>query len=137
MGNLINHLKQEYVGANSSIKYIAEIDPDIVLDIERYIPCGLILNELITNAVKYAFEPGGVVRSGCHSPIRTIYHMEVSDNGRGMPAEGKSPTGTSLGTELVLQAHSSTQRRDVKRPKGPGTTIIIQFSEKPGERVHS
>ncbi len=137
VGNLINHLKQEYVGANSSIKYITEIDPDIVLDIERCIPCGLILNELITNAVKYAFEPGG------NGEIRVafthqnhIYRMEVSDNGRGMPAEGKSPTGTSLGTELVSRL-THQLKGEIKRPNGPGTTIIIQFSEKPGERVHS
>jgi len=137
VGNLINHLKQEYEGANSSIKYITEIDPDIVLDIERCIPCGLILNELITNAVKYAFEPGG------NGEIRVtfthqnhIYRMEVSDNGRGMPAGGKSPTGTSLGTELVSRL-THQLRGEINRPKGPGTTIIIQFSENPGERVHS
>ncbi|WP_319580006.1 response regulator [uncultured Methanospirillum sp.] len=136
VGNLINHLKQEYVGANSSIKYITEIDPNIVLDIERCIPCGLILNELITNAVKYAFEPGG------YGEIRVtfthqnhIYRMEVSDNGRGMPAEGKSPTGTSLGTELVSRL-THQLKGEINRPKGPGTTITIQFSENPGERVH-
>ena len=46
--NLINHLKQEYQGTGSLITFVTEIDPDIILDIERCIPCGLILNELIT-----------------------------------------------------------------------------------------
>ncbi|PWR71492.1 response regulator [Methanospirillum lacunae] len=135
VGNLINHLKQEYVGANVSVRYITDIDPDIVLDIERCIPCGLILNELITNAVKYAFEPGGngeIKVSFTHQ--NHFYHMIVSDNGRGITEE-KSSTGTSLGTELISRL-THQLRGEITRIKGPGTTIEIVFSENPGERVH-
>ncbi|HWQ63944.1 MAG TPA: response regulator [Methanospirillum sp.] len=135
VGNLINHLKQEYLGVDISLRYITDIDPDIVLDIERCIPCGLILNELITNAVKYAFEPGG------NGEIRVsfinqnhIYRMEVSDNGRGMPEDGKNSTGTSLGTELVSRLTHQIKGKII-RPKGQGTTITILFSENPGERL--
>lgn len=135
VGNLINHLKQEYLGMNISIKYITDIDPEIVLDIERCIPCGLILNELITNAVKYAFEPGGKgeIRVSFTNQNHT-YRMEVSDNGRGMPEDGKNSTGTSLGTELVSRLTHQIKGKII-RPKGPGTTIIILFSENPGERM--
>ncbi|MDD1728615.1 MAG: response regulator [Methanospirillum sp.] len=129
--NLINHLKQEYEGANSSIQYITEIDSTIVLDIERCIPCGLILNELITNAVKYAFEPEG------KGEIRVtfthhdhMYRMEISDNGRGMPKEKKT-SGTSLGTELVNRLVHQL-KGEIRYPEGPGTTITIVFNDNQG-----
>lgn len=135
VGNLINHLKQEYQGASANIKYVLDVDPSIVLDIERCIPCGLILNELITNAVKYAFDPGaeGEIRVTFISKNH-IYQMEVSDNGRGMPAASNISTRKSLGTELVTRlTHQLKGEMQIK--SGKGTTISIIFSDKPGEKV--
>lgn len=136
VGNLINHLKQEYQGASANIKYILDVDPSIVLDIERCIPCGLILNELITNAVKYAFDPGaeGEIRVKFFSKNH-VYQMEVSDNGRGMPSDYKAGSSNSLGTELVTRlTHQLKGEMHVK--SGRGTTITIIFSDKPGEKVN-
>lgn len=128
--NLINHLKQEYQGTGSLITFVTEIDPDIILDIERCIPCGLILNELITNAVKYAFEPGGegeIRVSFRHQ--ETMYIMEVADNGRGM-SEDREKKPSSLGTELVHrlthQIHGS-----ITVSGDNGTRISIKFHDNP------
>lgn len=132
--NLIDHLKQEYQGTGSHILFITDIDPDIILDIERCIPCGLILNELITNAVKYAFEPGG------EGEIRVtfrhqeqLYIMEVADNGRGMPDKSTSEKGTSLGTELVNRlTHQIHGYITINGEKG--TKITIRFHDNPAVR---
>ena len=137
VGNLINHLKQEYEGIDTQIHFIVDVDPDIILDIERCIPCGLILNELITNAVKYAFEPGG------NGEIRVMFRhqnenfiMEVSDNGRGMPADLDTKASSSLGTELVNQL-THQLRGDIVISSGKGTRITIRFHENPGSKVDS
>jgi two-component sensor histidine kinase len=59
ISRLVDHFKQEYEGISARLKFHVSVDPEVVLDIERCIPCGLILNELIMNAVKYAFTPDG------------------------------------------------------------------------------
>jgi PAS domain S-box-containing protein len=129
--NLIDHLKQEYQGTGSLIHFSTDIDPDIILDIDRCIPCGLILNELITNAVKYAFEPGGegeIRVSFRHQ--EPMYIMEVADNGRGIPDEPLSSKPTSLGTELVNRLVH--QIRGFITVSGEnGTKITIRFHDNP------
>lgn len=133
--NLVDHLKQEYQGTGARITFITDIDPDIILDIDRCITCGLILNELITNAVKYAFEPGadGEIRVTFRHLDQT-YSMEVADNGRGIPVTDTQERGSSLGTELVKRL--THQIRGLLTMDGSdGTRITIRFNEKPGVRI--
>jgi PAS domain S-box-containing protein len=133
--NLINHLKQEYISTNAQIQYIIDVDPDIVLDIERCIPCGLILNELITNAVKYAFEPEGEGEIRIiFSHLANTYQMVVADNGRGMPADTGIKESSSLGTELVTRL-THQLRGDISIISGEGTTITVRFHDEPGEKL--
>ena len=135
VANLVNHLKQEYIGAVSEIEYLIDVEPDIVLDIERCIPCGLILNELITNSVKYAFEPGrkGEIRVS-FTYKNNLFQMVVADNGRGMPSENEKKGGTSLGTELVNRlVHQLRGGISISGEKG--TTITIEFQDDPGGKL--
>jgi PAS domain S-box-containing protein len=128
VSNIVNHLKQEYIGVSTQIEYIIDVQEGIILDIERCIPCGLILNELITNAVKYAFEPEGmgVIRVS-FSYQNNIYQMIVADNGRGMPTETSEKT-TSLGTELVTRL-THQLRGVISIVSNEGTTISIKFPD--------
>lgn len=80
-----------------------EIDvKDIQLSLDDSVPCGLILNELISNALKYAFveKKQGSVRVSMHISDKK-YHLEVSDNGSGFPADFDPENSDSLGIELV------------------------------------
>ncbi|EMR03974.1 PAS domain S-box protein [Cesiribacter andamanensis] len=72
------------------------------LDIVQAVPCGLILNELITNAYKYAFhgkQEGAIAVK--FKQKGDLYSLEVSDNGHGLPAQFESSQSTSLGMQLV------------------------------------
>ncbi len=67
-------------------------------------PIGLILNEMITNSIKYAFPDG---REGCVSvelthPDRNHILLRISDNGVGWPAGFDPQQSTGLGTQLVM-----------------------------------
>ena len=83
----------------NTIKYSLDVEP-LVLDIETITPLGLILNELITNVLKHAFNP---VSEKSEMQIRfkkngERLQLEVEDNGIGMPSEIKE---TSFGIQLI------------------------------------
>ena len=101
---------------------------DPFLSMDTALPCGLILNELLTNAFKYAFKKlkkGKItVRIG---QIRNRYSIEVSDNGAGIPLKLKieeSPTlGLQLVNTLVDQLHGK-----IKLTRLKGTSWKISFA---------
>jgi two-component sensor histidine kinase len=108
------------------------------LDIDNAIPCGLIVNELVTNAVKYAFPPEAIRARGesfrgeivvsLHPDDGGGYRLSVADNGVGIPeglASGKSGSlGLQLVKGLVAQIHGK-----LKVERSEGTAFIILFGE--------
>ncbi|MDP4866982.1 MAG: PAS domain S-box protein [Crocinitomicaceae bacterium] len=73
---------------------------DLVLD--QAIPCGLLVNELITNSLKYAFPDG---RPGeiaiVLNEIKNNIHLSISDNGVGLPTDFDILNSDTLGLQLV------------------------------------
>jgi len=89
-------------GLSSRIKLITDIEK-ITIGIDASIPCGLIVNELITNSMKYAFPEGreGEINVSLLSNDKGEIKLTVGDNGVGMP-EGLDFRNTdSLGLTLV------------------------------------
>ena len=75
---------------------------EIYLDIEQAIPCGLIINELICNSLKYAFPQGaGEIHISFYSDNNNKLTLFVSDNGIGIPQELNWQSADSLGLKLV------------------------------------
>jgi two-component sensor histidine kinase len=76
---------------------------DIYLDLETAIPCGLIINELISNSLKYAFpeDKSGTIHVSFHEPKQGEYRLIVKDNGIGLPENFSVEKGSSLGLKLV------------------------------------
>ncbi|MBA4417305.1 MAG: hypothetical protein C0392_05265 [Syntrophus sp. (in: bacteria)] len=97
---------------------------DVVLDINTAIPVGLILNELITNAMKYAFpdnREGSVTLS--LSLQDTSLCLSVADNGIGLPEEIR---GDTFGMELInLLTSQIDGTLDIQRDKGTRFTITF------------
>jgi two-component sensor histidine kinase len=99
--SLTTYLFQSHVAEVSRISLDMELD-EIAFDVDTAVPCGLILNELLTNALKYAFPDG---RSGnIHITLRAaaeLVTLSVRDTGIGFP-EGVDFRNTgSLGLQLV------------------------------------
>ncbi|MCK7554300.1 sensor histidine kinase [Chitinophaga sedimenti] len=81
---------------------VLAIDP-IVLDISKALPIGLILNEAITNAFKYAFPDGrrGTITVRLTQPALDEVLLMIADNGIGMPDAQARADGNSLGMSLM------------------------------------
>jgi PAS domain S-box-containing protein len=100
--NLVAGLLHSYQTSSKPIQLNTDIEP-ISLDLDAAIPCGLILNELITNALKYAF-PGdrlGEIRVKFYKNPDHTATLVVQDNGIGLPRELNIAQTDSLGLGLV------------------------------------
>jgi two-component sensor histidine kinase len=101
---------------------------DVALAVDKAIPCGLILNELITNALKHAFPQGrrGTVRVELGQTDGRV-RMAVKDDGAGLPSELDLRRADALGMQLVsMLAEQLAARLEVRRGQ-PGTTFEIVF----------
>jgi PAS domain S-box-containing protein len=102
---------------------------DIRLNIDAAIPCGLIVNELVTNALKYAFPEGasGEVSVSFYRREDGQLVLEVSDDGVGMPPPDSSKEKDHLGLELVnILVNQLGGQQALLRDHG--TTFQIIFS---------
>lgn len=88
------------LGSNKPVDI--RLDTDLVmLDLSTAIPCGLILNELITNSFKYASSDNKpLVIDIKMRQLNTTVEIEVRDNGKGLP-ENRKQNSHSLGMELI------------------------------------
>ena len=124
---LIRNLSQSYGIDPLKIQLIQNLEK-IPVEVDRAIPCGLIVNELLTNAFKYAF-PGkqsGFVRIDFQSGSSHNVRLSVRDNGIGLPKEIKVRKSNSLGLQIVtLLTRQIKGRIYVKRQNGTCVTIVF------------
>ena len=98
--NLADHLFHVYGMTDVDLKVDVE---NVFLDINTAIPCGLIISELITNSLKYAFSQGngGELKVGLKRDSEDFYVLTVGDSGRGFPEGFDIKSSDSLGLQLV------------------------------------
>lgn len=103
---------------------------DVQLGIDAAVPCGLIVNELVTNSFKYAFPNGkaGQILIAMSRPTEGRLQLTVSDNGVGFPKGTDFRETESLGLQLV---NTLTEQLggEVEMRNGVGTTFEISFAE--------
>jgi PAS domain S-box-containing protein len=99
--SLISDLSSSYIHMKNKIRMVPVIN-DIFLDLDTAIPCGLIINELVTNSLKYAFpedRSGEIIVSLIRDNSR--YILSVRDNGIGLPEGFDLKSSETLGLHLV------------------------------------
>jgi two-component sensor histidine kinase/integral membrane sensor domain MASE1 len=116
----------QLAGSPERISLQLDLEP-VTLSVERAIPCGLILNELIVNALKHAFPDG---RPGCVSV--QLQHREagrvalvVRDDGVGVREVADRNSG-ELGLQLVATLAQQI-RADLSVKRATGTTVELEF----------
>ena len=107
---------------------------EVMLDINTAIPLGLILTELISNALKYAFpdDESGGIKVDFHSFTDdgiNKFRLTVSDNGVGFPPDFDPKKSDSLGLMLIYNL-SEQISAEIKLDTSNGTKFQITFEEK-------
>jgi len=101
----------------------------LYLDIDRAIPCGLIINELVSNAFKHAFPDGKSGKIFVHLKNKLDnYTIEIKDNGIGLPAEFESGKNGTLGLQLVQDLVKQIEGT-LETNRAEGTTFKVVFKE--------
>jgi PAS domain S-box-containing protein len=105
-----------------------ETPDEITVDVDRAIPCGLILNELMTNALKHAFPAGrtGTLKVTLRREGGTHAVLLVEDDGVGMPEEVATPARDSMGFRLV-RAFADQLGGELRVRRSPGTSVGVYF----------
>ncbi|TAN45034.1 MAG: PAS domain S-box protein [Nitrospirae bacterium] len=128
--DLSNTLLISYKRESEKVSLSLDID-EIVLSIETLTPCGLIINELITNSLKYAFADGrdGVISiKGRSSPEGEI-SISYSDNGPGFPEGFDFSAAETLGLRLIRGLTTGQLCGALEITTQPETVFAITFRE--------
>ena len=122
---LVTYLADSF-DTGQRIRFTYDIEP-LEMDVSQAVPLGLILNEAITNAIKYAFPNGrtGLIALSLTTTAPQHYILHISDNGIGMPAGLNSKKG-SLGMSL-MEGLSEDLNGSFEIESDQGTTIEIAF----------
>ncbi|MEO3406328.1 sensor histidine kinase [Mucilaginibacter sp. CAU 1740] len=123
---LINYLGDCYNAPAKDIRFEQQTDP-VKMDVSQAIPVGLMLNEAITNAIKYAFpDGGGIINLSMHVQDDHCIVLKISDNGIGLPADFNIRETSSLGMEM-MKALSKQLDGNLKMESDQGLTITLIF----------
>jgi two-component system, chemotaxis family, CheB/CheR fusion protein len=136
--DLSEQLFQIYRTTGRNLTFSVEME-DIELSIANAVPCGLIINELLSNCLKYAFpnrKSGQIVialrqlkkRGGKSS---SKYLLSVQDDGVGIPRSIKPRTSSSLGMKIV-NALTGQLKGEIRIVRRNGTNFQIIFPENIG-----
>jgi PAS domain S-box-containing protein len=131
---LVLDLFYSYAIEENHIKHVIEVE-DVMLNIETAVPCGLIISELVSNSLKYAFPTDlGIVdrKKGelrvLLKPINDNYELIVRDTGVGLPKDLDFKNTNSLGLQLVNNLVDQIDGK-IEIDNNDGTEFKITFKE--------
>jgi two-component system, sensor histidine kinase PdtaS len=126
IGDLLEYLKDSFKTRNT-IRFELQVEP-IDLDVMHAVPVGLILNEIITNAIKYAFPDSPdariiirLLKTGTDNLL-----LYISDNGRGFPAGFDLEKDSSFGM-ILIKGLTEDLDGTVSIQSDNGITIQMEF----------
>ena len=137
IGDYFKTLIQQLVGSfaldSNLVKVKINID-QVYFSLDVAVPCALIVNELITNALKHAFPEGkkGEIRVSIKSTGSNSYFMEVGDNGIGLPEHVDPDDEDILGLRIV-KVLASQLDAEMEIVRTAGTAFRFAFNERKQE----
>ncbi|WP_291907261.1 sensor histidine kinase [Chitinophaga sp. CB10] len=126
LAELVNDLKESF-GVSHKIRFDVQVE-ELLMDATQAVPLGLIINEAVTNCVKYAFpdnQPGTVLVQMRKTGGDTL-RVTIADNGVGLPADVSAGFENSLGMNIIQGLSGDLDGR-CKIETASGTSITVEF----------
>ena len=129
LSKLANSLFQTYNTSPARIALNLDAE-DVLLDIDQAIPCGLVLNELISNSLKYAFPENrrGEISLGVHTNPDGNIVLVFGDNGVGLPEDMDIHQTDSLGLSLAAKLMQRQIGGSIEVSRENGLHYTLTFS---------
>lgn len=143
---LVENLFQTYKLGNVNTNLNIELEENVFFDMDIAVPLGIIINELVSNSLKYAFSgrENGKIQIELHidKPVEKIridqrstkknrdgtdYILIISDNGIGIPEDFDLENSSSLGLQLV-KILVDQLRGEIELKRDSGTEFVIKFT---------
>ncbi|MEL6917312.1 MAG: sensor histidine kinase, partial [Bacteroidota bacterium] len=127
---LSEYLVRSVKGAKNNIKLNIDI-PDIKLGIDTAIPLGLLINETLTNALKYGIKDDrkGEISIRLRKEDDKDFILNIGDNGEGFSEKINFKTTTSLGLKLIHNLTRQLKGSITRDASKKGTNYIVRFQE--------
>jgi len=129
LGDLAQGLLASYLVEKDQVRLILDLEElDVVLD--TAVPCGLIVNELMSNSLKHAFPDGreGEIRVAFKRSGANRFSLSLSDNGVGLPADFDLKSAKSMGIQLV-RVLSEQLGGELQHFSQGGASFRVEFFE--------
>ncbi len=127
LDNLLSYFNTSYALPEQNITITTDID-NIDLGMDRLVPCGLIVNEIIANSIKYAFQDqtsGNISIKASKNEDKCV--LTIEDTGVGFPENFEVENYQSLGMQLI-QGLTKQIKGSVEIISNPGVCYTITFS---------
>jgi two-component sensor histidine kinase len=130
INELINYLIKSVKGTESKVKVVVDV-PEMELGIDTAIPLGLLINETMTNALKYGIknDEEGEIRIALKQEADQSYILTMGDNGIGFSESVTFETSKSLGLKLIHNLAKQLKGTIVRDTSQKGTNYILKFRE--------
>ena len=135
LGSLVRNLMRAHAPADGTVRPELKLEP-VTVELNTAVPLSLIANELITNALKYAFPEGAqgtltiTLRAG-----ETLHEMCVADDGPGFPAGIDPASSRALGLRLVRDLVRQIRGELDIASAATGTAITVRWAARPAFSV--
>ncbi len=135
---LTEYLVKSVKGPDSKVKLAIDI-PDIELGIDTAIPLGLLINETITNSLKYGIQDDaeGEIHIELKREDKDDYVLTIGDNGVGIAESVDPKTTKSLGLKLIHNLARQLKGSITRDWSRKGTNYIVKFKDIDHDPFHS
>jgi len=130
VNDLASDLFKSYNLSSGIVEFKMEIE-DIPIGIDTSIPCGLIINELLSNSLKHAFPENrrGEIKIDIRSAEAGAIEMIYGDNGIGLPESFDFRKSTGFGFQMIVDLVEYKLMGNIKLIRDGGTKFQIRFKE--------
>ncbi len=135
---LADYLVKSVKGADTDIRLKIEV-PEIELGIDTALPLGLLINEAVTNALKYGFQgrESGEISISLEKEDAHGYVLRIGDDGIGYPENMDYKASKSLGLKLIHNLSRQLKGSVIRDLSKRGTNYVIRFQEVQQDAFHS